>query len=98
MKTIIALLLLLALTPVSADKLENCTIYSNFAGTVMRLRQDNVAMADITKIVQKYSDSERKAMELVIKRAYSMSAFSTAKYKLKAIKQFKNEHFMNCYK
>ena len=98
MKTIIALLLLSILMPVSADKLDDCTIASTFAETTMRLRQDNIEMSKMINILQKFDADTRLIAESIIKDAYDQPAYDSGKYKLRAIKKFKNDVFRECYK
>ena len=100
MKTIITLLLLTILMPVNADKLGECNIFSEFAGTMMKYRQDNVEMSELIIFVRKQNpDTATKTFaEAIIKDAYRQPLYSSSKYKLRAIKKFKNDIFLECYK
>ena len=98
MKTTILLILLLTLSPVSAITLEDCNDISNFAATVMRSRQANIDMVKVIQVVQDNDDAAKDAMEFIVKDAYSQPGYSTIKYKTKAIMQFKNKYFLECYK
>ena len=97
MKTLITLILLLSLSPVSADRLDDCTVYSQFAAHIMSLRQANTDMAEVIQIVQKHDSEEAKMVDMV-KDAYEQPAYSSYNFKLRSVKQFKNKYFLSCYK
>ena len=63
----------------------------------MSLRQANTDMAEVIKIVKKHDNEEANMVDMV-KDAYGQPAYSSYKFKLMSVKQFKNKYFLKCYK
>lgn len=80
------------------EALSFCKSIESLAESIMTQRQNEVLMSDLLKSFNNdenkdiYSIAEDFAIE-----AYDLSAYSTAKFKENAIKQFKNKKFHECY-
>lgn len=86
-------------TAVAEDK-GNCKQIANLAADMMMARQNGAPMYKQIEIVNSESESKelKQLLEMIIQDAYEIPRFSTQSHKKKAIDDFRNEIFLNCYR
>lgn len=71
----------------------SCKEISEFAGSIMQIRQQGTPMADVYDRA-----GGSKVIESLIIPAYEVPKFNTAEYKQREVNKFKNEFFLVCVK
>ena len=96
---LLAALILPLSASASDENTDRCAQYSDFAGNVMKSRQNEVAISKLMKIAKESFDAKYlHTYTDVIVEAYSKPAYSTEKYKTSAIEKFKTKYYLSCYK
>lgn len=75
------------------SKFMNCKEISEFAGSIMQVRQQGTPMSDLYDIA-----NGSKVIESLIILAYEVPKFNTEEYKQREVNKFKNEFFLTCVK
>lgn len=79
---------------------DQCKLLGNLAETIMTKRQEGVDLTTMLNIAESQGTSEEVAnvsRKLVI-AAYDSPEYSTQEYKERAIRKFKTEVMIECYK
>lgn len=74
---------------------EACSILAGTAKAVMQGRQQGVPIQGLMQIAIKNDSSITK---LMIQEAYELPRYSTKEYQQKAISDFSNQWYLDCYK
>ena len=91
--TAIAILSTSFIAQAEESKGMSCKDISEFAGSVMQIRQQGTPMSDLYERA-----NGSKVIESLIILAYEVPKFSTAEYKQREVNKFKNEFFLTCVK
>ena len=95
-KSILALTLLASVSisanaeTVKSESVELCAAYSELAAEAMKIRQSNIPLAKVYKVVTGAATLE------LLKQAVKEPVWSTERSKKKAIDEFANEAFIDC--
>ena len=82
---------------VAGDSERFCEMMAKTAGAIMQKRQANVEMSRVMAVLPE-GDDIRDTVEAMVIDAYNSPAYSTEEYKRKAVREFKNEVYLKCYK
>ncbi|KWU49360.1 hypothetical protein [Pseudomonas palleroniana] len=82
----------------SDETLSYCKTLSEMAGSIMKNRQDEVPMAEMTKVIAGGEPDLAALGAVIIKDAYSTSAFRTAEDQKRAVSEFQEKWFSLCLK
>lgn len=82
----------------SDEALSHCTTLSEMAGSIMKKRQDEMPMAEMMKVISGGESDLAALGAVIVKDAYSTSAFRTAEDQKSAVREFKEKWFSLCLK
>ena len=80
------------------ETLSYCKTLSEMAGSIMKNRQDEMHMAEMMKVATGGEPDLDELGAVIIKDAYSTSAFSTEDNQKNAVNEFKEKWFSLCVK
>lgn len=99
MKAMIAAILISTVTAssaIAADKAYDCPQMDKMAESVMKARQNGVPMAKMYEASVTDNSYTSRVFKMLIDGAYKESAYSSPKYKEKAIVDFRDTIFQAC--
>jgi hypothetical protein len=82
----------------SDETLSYCKTLSDMAGSIMKSRQDEMPMAEMMKVISGGEPDLASLGAVIVKDAYSTSAFRTEEDRKRAVSEFKEKWFSLCVK